>query len=212
MLLWGLPLRRSCRQASHVLGSEAALRLLLLQLLGLLAGCVQPWSKQRPSPYLACSAASPCRCPALPLQVQQRKAAIADRLRQQGIPVKSSGVPAGAAQQEAAGSGASGGHARQRLPRGDSAFKFGSLAEPGPAADASSGSGSCGRAAGAPEGLAGDGEVRLDMEGGFQRWMQEVSGEAKHAEQHDGGRWPALALLSDSSPRLRCMQRAAACV
>lgn len=82
------------------------------------------------------------------LQVQQRKAAIADRLRQAGIVIKHSGVPGGDAQQEAAGTA-------------------------GPSGGSTSGSASAldGTANGAQ-----NGEVRIDVERGFRRWMREVSG------------------------------------
>lgn len=155
------------------------LGLLLPQLLGFDLGCLQNQHEQRACPPCRrAAAASVCAAPAsLPLQVQQRKAAIADRLRQRSIPIERGGAPMGAAQQEAAGSGASssrlGSHAGQRLDRGDSAF--GSLS---PGVDASSGSsGSSSEAASAAGGAAGQGEVRIDMEPGFRRWMKEVSGE-----------------------------------
>lgn len=131
-------------------------------------------------------------------QVQQRKAAIADRLRQAGIPIDHSGVPGGGAQQEAAGSapgGSSGGgstssstcHARctqQHMPRGDSAH--GSLGQTGAAAGGShDGQGGAvaagdGDAAPALDGAAAaaqGGDVCIDVERSFHQWMQEVSGD-----------------------------------
>lgn len=133
--------------------------------------------------------------------MQQRKAAIADRLRQAGIPIKHSGVPGGGAQQEAAGSapgfafGGGGGSAGtsnstyhatrpgQQMPRGDSAY--GSWVAAGAAADGTHGSrddaaeaADCG-AASALDGTADaaqGGDVCIDVERGFHQWMKEVSG------------------------------------
>ena len=92
------------------------------------------------------------------LQVQQRKAAIADRLRQAGIVIKHSGVPGGDAQQEAAGTAG---------PSGGSTS--GSAHD---TADGDSASALDGTANGAQ-----NGEVRIDVERGFRRWMREVSGQ-----------------------------------
>ena len=131
-------------------------------------------------------------------QVQQRKAAIADRLRQAGIPIDHSGVPGGGAQQEAAGSapgGSRGGggtsnsayHAsctQQHMPRVDSAH--GSLGQTGAAAGGSHGgrggavAAGDGDAASTPDCAAGaeqGGDVCIDVERSFRQWMQEVSGD-----------------------------------
>ncbi|PRW33020.1 ubiquitin-like modifier-activating enzyme ATG7 isoform X1 [Chlorella sorokiniana] len=81
------------------------------------------------------------------LQVQQRKTAIADRLRQAGIPIEHSGVPGGAAQEQAAGS----------------------------ALDGGSTSGAAGDGAASAAGAATNAEVRVAVEQGFHQWMKEVS-------------------------------------
>lgn len=164
--------------------------------------CVQPTASPCPFGCLHHLYIHSAAAPATPLlpQVQQRKAAIADRLRQAGIPIKHSRVPGGGAQQEAAGSapgGSSGGgggsagsstcHARctqQHMPRGDSTH--GSLGQTGAAAGGSHGGRGGAVAAGdgdaAPplDGAAGAaqrGDVCIDVERGFRQWMREVSGD-----------------------------------
>lgn len=90
--------------------------------------------------------------------MQQRKAAIADRLRQAGITINHSGVPSGDGQQEAAGSAGPGSSRTHSSTHA--------------AADGGGASALVGTADSAP-----NGEVRIGVERGFRRWMREVSGQ-----------------------------------
>lgn len=116
--------------------------------------------------------------------MQQRKAAIADRLRQAGVPIQHSGVSHGGAQREAAGSAPGDGnstqlasHPQQHVLQGDGAH--GSSGEADAAAGSSdAASAGAGHAAAA---AAPGGEVRIEVEHGFRQWMREVSGERGEA-------------------------------